>query len=163
MDGHADAAPPLQLLLRVPVPWIFVLAYLVGVGLQFFFPITVSSPDTRRICLFAGIALFATGAGFASWSLLIFHRARNTTTPGERSVKLVTWGPYRLSRNPMYISLILAYLGEAGILVQLWPLPVLPLVVIYVDRTVIPLEEARLSEVFGERYEQYRTRVSRWI
>jgi len=58
--------------------------------------------------------LFAIGAVIASWSLLILHRARTTTVPGRASTKLVTWGPYRFTRNPMYVGLVCAYLGGRG-------------------------------------------------
>jgi len=153
----------MRFLLRVPVPWVFVLAFLVGAGLQRLFPFPAWPAQALRIGRIAGFVLLATGAAFASWSLLIFHRARTTTTPGETSEALVTWGPYRLSRNPMYVSLTLAYVGEAGILAQAWPLLVLPLVVAYLNQIVIPLEEARLWEAFRERYEEFSGKVRRWI
>ena len=63
----------------------------------------------------------------------------------------------------MYVSLMLMYVGEAMILLQVWPLLLLPLTVVYVERVVIPLEETRLKERFGEEYEQYRSIVRRWI
>jgi protein-S-isoprenylcysteine O-methyltransferase Ste14 len=99
----------------------------------------------------------------AGRSLLIFHKARTTTVPGRASAKLVTWGPYRISRNPMYVGLTLAYLGEAGLLKQLWPVIVLPLVLAYINSIVIPVEEARLKEVLGEDYGHYCSRTRRWI
>jgi hypothetical protein len=95
--------------------------------------------------------------------LLIFRKPRTTTVPGKASSVLVTWGPYRFTRNPMYVSLLLAYLGEAGILRQIWPVALLPLVLAYLNWIVIPVEEAKLSQVFGEAYETYRARVRRWI
>ena len=149
--------------MRVPVPWVFVLTYLVGVGLQFLLPFNFLSVEMLRVSKPSGIVLFAIGASFASWSLFIFHKVRTTTTPGESSTKLVTWGPYRFSRNPMYVSLIFAYLGEAGILTQIWPILVLPFTVAYLNWSVIPVEEARLKEVFEEKYKQYCTEVRRWI
>ena len=63
----------------------------------------------------------------------------------------------------MYVGLTLAYLGEAGLLRQFWPIVVLPLVVAYVNWVVIPVEEAKLSEVFGAEYDRYRARVRRWV
>lgn len=63
----------------------------------------------------------------------------------------------------MYVGLTLAYVGEAGILRQAWPLVLLPLVVAYVNWIVIPLEEARLTDVFRAEYDQYRARVRRWV
>ena len=152
-----------NILLKIPVPWVFVLTYLIGLLLQFIFPYHVQSQETVSFIKMSGYVLFAIGAFFASWSLILFHKARTTTTPGENSLKLVTWGPYRFSRNPMYVSLILCYLGEAGFLVHLWPVLVLPLMLAYVDRIVIPLEEGILKKDFKEAYEVYSTRVRRWL
>jgi protein-S-isoprenylcysteine O-methyltransferase Ste14 len=74
-----------------------------------------------------------------------------TTVPGEISATLVMTGPYRFTRNPMYVGLTLAYLGEAGILIQIWPIIVLPLLFAYLNWMVTPLEEARLKEAFGNK------------
>jgi protein-S-isoprenylcysteine O-methyltransferase Ste14 len=83
--------------------------------------------------------------------------------PGRASTTLVTWGPYRFSRNPMYVSLTLAYVGEAAMLAHVWPLVLLPLTLAYVQWIVIPVEEGRLTEVFGPEYERYRAKVRRWV
>jgi protein-S-isoprenylcysteine O-methyltransferase Ste14 len=153
---------PVRLLLRIPVPWVFVLAYLVGVVLE-----ALRNPPRSAAWLpqvrLAGAVVFTVGAFVAGWGLLTFLRARTTTVPGARSARLVTWGPYRFTRNPMYIGLALAYVGEAGILTQVWPLVLLPLVVAYVNWAVIPLEESILVDLFGAEYEQYRARVRRWV
>jgi len=152
---------PLHLVMRIPVPWVFVLAYLAGVGVELF------ARSDRRPSRFglgvSGAVLFFLGSVIAGWSLVIFRRARTTTVPGRASARLVTQGPYRLSRNPMYIGLTLAYLGEAGILGQAWPIAFLPPVLAYLNWVVIPVEEARLTEVFGSEYDQYRAKVRRWM
>jgi len=152
----------MRFLLRVPVPWVFVLAYLLGAALESMHRPAIS-PDTARITTIAGLILFVAGAVLAGWGLAIFRSVRTTTVPGEASKKLVTWGPYRFTRNPMYVGLSLAYLGEAGLLKQIYPVLLLPLVIAYVNWTVIPVEEARLKEVFGGEYERYRSRVRRWF
>jgi protein-S-isoprenylcysteine O-methyltransferase Ste14 len=153
---------PFRLLLHVPVPWVFVGGYLVGAGLERAGPAGLRSAEAS-ISGTAGLIVFIMGAAIAGWSLWIFHRAQTTTTPGERSRALITAGPYRFSRNPMYVGLTLAYLGEAGILHQIWPVVLLPLTLAYVNWIVIPLEESRLSEVFPAEYTGYRARVRRWI
>ena len=152
-----------KVLLRIPVPWVFVLTYLVGLALHFTFPFKIQSQETLFLIIILGIVLFVIGVFFAAWSLLIFHKASTTTTPGEISNKLVTFGPYRLTRNPMYVSLIFAYLGEAGFLTQLWPVLVLPIMLLYLNRVVIPLEEDLLTKEFGEEYKNYCSRVNRWF
>jgi len=63
----------------------------------------------------------------------------------------------------MYVGLTLAYLGEAAMLRQVWPVILLPLVLVYLNWVVIPLEQAKLTEVFGEDYERYCERVRRWV
>jgi protein-S-isoprenylcysteine O-methyltransferase Ste14 len=149
--------------MRVPVPWVFVLAYLAGAGLEFLLPVRAVSPSLDRAAAIAGTIVFLGGGALAGWCLVLFRRSKTTTTPGETSSALVIAGPYRKSRNPMYVSLTLLYLGEMGILGQLWPLLPLLLVLLYLDRIVIPIEEARLAERFGEAYERYAASVRRWL
>jgi protein-S-isoprenylcysteine O-methyltransferase Ste14 len=153
---------PIRFLMHVPVPWVFVLMYLVGVGLESARPVNILR-QLALVSTIAGGVLFTMGAVIAGWCLLIFRTARTTTVPGQSSVKLVTWGAYRFTRNPMYVGLVLAYRGEAGLLKQIWPVVTLPLTLAYLNWTVIPVEEARLKEVFQGEYEQHRSRVRRWI
>jgi len=149
-------------LMRIPVPWVFVLAYLAGVGLEavcfqnHFFSATPILSEIGGVVFLAGMAL-------AAWGWLLFRKAKTTRVPGEASSTMVTWGPYRLTRNPMYLGLTIAYLGEAGILRQLWPVLLLPLVLAYLNWILIPVEEAKLRQVFGMRYEEYLKRVGRWV
>src|SRR5512143_3789676 len=151
---------PLRLLMRVPVPWVFVLGYLAGVALEVALPrARVALPASTPV---VGALLFCLGAAFAGWAWWLFRRAGTTRVPGEASTSLVTWGPYRFSRNPMYVGLAIAYLGEVGMLRQVWPILLLVAVLAYVNWIVIPVEEARLREVFGGAYERYSGAVRRW-
>jgi protein-S-isoprenylcysteine O-methyltransferase Ste14 len=90
------------------------------------------SPTAALVSKTAGAVLFAVGAVTAGWGLVLFGKAKTTTVPGKLSGKLVTWGPYRFTRNPMYVGLVLAYLGEAGLLKQIWPVVLLPFTVAYI-------------------------------
>lgn len=152
-----------KILLKIPVPWVFVLTYLVGVVFQLIFPINIFSQNVLFFIKIIGVVLFLIGAFLAAWSLIIFRKARTTTTPGERSKKLVKNGPYRITRNPMYISLILAYIGEAAFLGQSWPVFVFPFIFTYVNWIVIPLEEDVLRKDYKEEYENYCNHVPRWL
>lgn len=150
---------PAALLMRIPVPWVFVLTYLVGVMLEAAFPIGMPVAEAGRV---GGIVL-AVGVVIAGWGLILFRKARTTTIPGRASNELITSGPYQFSRNPMYVGLSIAYLGEAGLLRQTWPILLLPLTLAYLNWIVIPVEEGRLREVFGNAYQEYCSRVRRWL
>jgi protein-S-isoprenylcysteine O-methyltransferase Ste14 len=159
---HYGPGRAFRYLMVLPVPWVFVLAYLVGVTVKLLFFGRGSWPVLHSVWV-AGIVLFVVGAVFAGWAWLIFHKARTTRVPGEASTTLVTRGPYLISRNPMYVGLAVAYLGEAALLQQVSPVAFLPLVIAYLNWIVIPVEEARLQEVFGQKYQLYRSRVRRWL
>jgi protein-S-isoprenylcysteine O-methyltransferase Ste14 len=164
MAGEGASADPRKfgsLLLHVPVPWVFVLAYLLGVCVEVSFPLDFPRRVPRAEL--GGAVLFAAGALLAGWGLTLFRSNRTTTVPGRVSARLVTWGPYRFTRNPMYVGLTLAYLGEAGLTRQFWPLALLPLVVLYLNAVVIPLEETRLEAAFPAEYPAYKAAVRRWI
>jgi protein-S-isoprenylcysteine O-methyltransferase Ste14 len=155
--------PRVHPLMRIPVPWVFLLAYFVGVVLEGYLPSPELEPGVRRAAHAAGFVLLAVGAALAVTCLVMFRKARTTTIPGQESSRLVTHGPYRFSRNPMYVSLTVVYLGEAAALGQLWPLVPLLLTLAYLHWTVIPYEEARLQQSFGATYDAYRARVRRWV
>jgi len=151
-----------QFLLRIPVPWVFILTYLAGAAIDYATGPHFFIKRVPRLGI-AGAAVFAVGAAIAGWGWLTFRKARTTTVPGEISSRFVTWGPYRFTRNPMYVGLVVAYVGEAMILRQIWPLLLLPLVVAYVNWVVIPVEEGKLTEVFGDEYLGYQARTRRWL
>ena len=153
---------PSHPLLRVPVPWVFVLNYLLGVALQWIAPLPLAWMLPVRPDIVGGV-LFVLGAVVAGAGWFAFHKAGTTRVPGQVSTTFVSWGPYRMTRNPMYVGLSLAYLGEAAMLRQIWPALLLPLTLIYLQRVVIPLEETRLRETFGAQYIAYCARVRRWI
>jgi protein-S-isoprenylcysteine O-methyltransferase Ste14 len=152
---------PIRLLLHVPVPWVFVLVYLIGAGAEHVWPMRVM--ERVPYLGVAGGVVLGVGAAIAGWGLVTFWKVKTTTVPGKTSSQMVTWGPYRFTRNPMYVGLTIAYLGEALLLRQLWPVVFLPFVIAYVNWIVIPLEESKLQETFGDQYDQYRARVGRWV
>ena len=149
-------------MLRVPVPWVFVLSYLFGVALESALRLHGRLSGYAWLVPLGGV-VFALGAAVAAWGWLLFHRAGTTRVPGESSTTLVTGGPYRFTRNPMYVGLSLAYLGEAGLLQQFVPVILLPFVILYLNQVVIPLEEERLRAAFGQTYVGYQARVRRWL
>lgn len=155
--------PKIPALMRVPPPLLFVLAFFLGVGLQRLVPLPVHSIGLINTCHAAGIVLIVCGFVTALSAAALFARARTTIIPFGTASTLLTRGPYRFTRNPMYLSLVVVYVGAAVALLMPWPLLILPLPVVIVDRIVIPFEESRLHEVFATAYDQYCAQVPRWM
>lgn len=123
-------------------------------------PIT-GHPSALRSALVIAFGLGWLALLAPAWSG--FLRKRTTIIPNRPAAALVTSGVYRLTRNPMYVSLVLLYLAVTLALDSWWPLFFLPLVVIAVDRLVIRREERYLAHAFPGEYDEYRRRVRRWI
>src|SRR3989449_10916364 len=75
----------------------------------------------------------------------LFRRAGTTPNPTKPTSALVIWGPYRFTRNPMYVGMATLYVGGTLLLNDLWPLALLPVVIALVQRRVIAKEEAYLE------------------
>ena len=150
-------------LLHIPVPWVYVIAYLVGIVIQLVYPILISSTLILAITRVLGAVLLVVGVVIIVWAQLIFHKEHTTTDPTQTSLKLITWGPYRFTRNPMYLGLFLTFIGIDGILTFVWSLILLLPVLYYVNWIVIPVEEKQLKKTFGKTYEDYCKKVRRWI
>jgi len=156
-------AAPIPVLMRIPPPLLFVGTFLAGAGLQQLVPVSWGTAGWVGMVHIASTVLIAAGAVLVLSAVGTFLLVRTTLIPFSSASRLVSWGPFRLSRNPMYVSLVLVYLGVAGNLAQFWPLVLLPLPVWLIQRVVIPYEETRMRELFGDEYQQYCCRVRRWI
>ena len=111
----------------------------------------------------AGVVLAALGLALAVAGVAAVIRHRATIVPHHPVAALLTGGPYRLSRNPMYAGLAVVYLGLALLLGSWWPLALWPFVVVAVRLLVIRPEEVYLASRFGQAYGDYRARVRRWL
>jgi protein-S-isoprenylcysteine O-methyltransferase Ste14 len=110
-----------------------------------------------------GVTLVVLGLAFVLPAAWRFARAGTSPQPWRPSTALVTEGPYRISRNPIYLGYTLLYLGVMFWVDTVWPLFVLPLVLWMMYRTVIAREEVYLESRFGDAYRAYRRRVRRWL
>ena len=111
-----------------------------------------------------GMIIFFAGWILPVWAFRLFsHEGTEVDPVSEANRVLVVRGPYRLTRNPMYLGLIVVSLGMA-ILVGSWPMLAAPLAVFAVANFVhIPFEEAKMRRQFGEAYDAYVRRVRRWV
>jgi protein-S-isoprenylcysteine O-methyltransferase Ste14 len=91
------------------------------------------------------------------------RKSNTSVDPRETVNSLVTGGPYRFTRNPIYLGLFLIYLGFTLLAGTLWGLIASPFLIWTITQAVIHAEEIYLEEKFGEQYKQYRSRVRQWI
>ena len=112
-----------------------------------------------------GVAALAGGAWLAldGAAMLAFSRADTSMVPMNPTTALVTSGPYRVTRNPMYLGMCFLYIAFAFAFGVIWALLFLPAVIAIVDRFVIAREEPYLEQRFGEAYRDYKARVRRWL
>jgi len=148
---------------HVPPPLLFLLAYIAGEILHYITPVLLPRFISIRAGYGVGIVLLLVGIVVVVTSVATFKAAKTTVIPYRRALRLVTRGPYRATRNPMYVGAALIYLGVAALRLALWPVLLLPFVLVILNYLVIPQEESLLRETFGAEYERYCARVRRWL
>jgi protein-S-isoprenylcysteine O-methyltransferase Ste14 len=148
---------------RFPPPLVYILGMLGGSLLHSWIGRDTEPAAWRMPLLVTGVALAALGVVTLVSGAVTFRRAKTAVPPFRPASTFVTWGPYRFTRNPMYVGFAIAYVGFALWLDVLWALVFLPLVIWIIDRGVIAKEEAYLKRRFGSEYEAYCGRVGRWL
>lgn len=144
-----------------PPPLIYVAAFLLGLQLQSGLPLPLFLPKTLRT--FLSGALLGTGITTGALAIREMRSAGTNIQPQQPTTALVVEGPYRFTRNPIYLSMTLIYSGLALLTNALWPLLLLPLPLQLLKRGVIEREEHYLEHKFGERYQRYKESVPRWL
>ena len=110
-----------------------------------------------------GSLVIVTGLLLSSIGIRHFRRHRTTVEPFGTPTALVSTGPYRFTRNPMYLGIVTTLLGIALVVATL-PFLLAPVAFFaIINATQIPREEARLTALFGDQYTHYRQRVRRWL
>ncbi len=143
-----------------PPPLIYLSGWLTGWLLNKVYPVSwLAGAVTWPI----GALLMACGVLCAGFAFRAMRRAHTPVDPYSPSTAIVEEGPYRYTRNPLYLALTLFYIAFAAIMDNAWPLLLLPLVLWTIQRGVIAREERYLEQKFGARYLQYKSRVRRWL
>jgi protein-S-isoprenylcysteine O-methyltransferase Ste14 len=148
---------------RFPPPVAFGAGLASGFLLQHFLPVPLLEASKGNLLKLVGGILVIAGVTLALWAILAFRRAHTTVRPDRPSVALVTHGPFRFTRNPMYFSLSVVYTGITLLANALWPLLLLAPVLLVIRYYVIAREERYLLARFGADYGSYRRRVRRWL
>jgi protein-S-isoprenylcysteine O-methyltransferase Ste14 len=154
-DQRPDSAA-----VKLPPPITFAVPLIVGLLIGRWCPLVILPALPARA---TGMILLAAGLAFGGWASILFLRRRTTVLPFRPTTVFVAEGPFRFSRNPMYVGMVFIYIGVSLLLRSVWPLLFLPLVVLVIQKTAIEREEAYLERRFGAQYLEYKARVRRWL
>lgn len=139
-------------------PMLFVIFVCAGAAIGWAIPIEFS-----RTWGWAGLILLSLAFLIDEWALRLFKNAETNVAPNQPANTIVSDGPFKYSRNPMYVSFLLLYAGisfltgKAGMLLLILPLFYM------LDQKVIKPEEKYLTQKFGDTYLDYKAKVRRWI
>lgn len=155
-DTTADV-PPADIL--APSPLLTLTAFLVGLAVEWAWPTALLPAPWHLV---AGVPLLMAGTAFFMGAIWTMDALGKHPSHADEPPELITAGPYRYSRNPIYVGHSFAHIGGAVLLGSLWVLLALIPVVAYLHR-VITQEEDRLRVLFGDKYDAYRENTRRWL
>jgi protein-S-isoprenylcysteine O-methyltransferase Ste14 len=143
------------------LPPAYLISYLLlAIGLHFVLPIKQLIYVPYK---YSGILLIGFGFLLNIWADGLFKKKKTTINPFEKSSTLVLEGPFRFSRHPMYLGMVIILLGEAIILGSLIAF-FIPVAFFTIMKIVfIPYEEKAMEETFGREYLDYKNRVRCWL
>lgn len=145
---------------RVPPPAIFA-AYLAA-ALLLNWALPVAAPWLAAFRILGGLAVVG-GLLLAGVAMSHMIKAHTTPDPDRPTTALVIQGPYRLTRNPIYLGFFLAYLGFTFVAATLWGIVLSPFLLWTVTTVIIRREELRLEAAFPDAYRAYKSHVRRWV
>ncbi len=157
--SEADHAP-----VRFPPPvaglLTIILGYLLGLVLPIMDDFLLPSPLRYWI---GGAIVIVSGLVFGVWPAKQFQQSGQDVKPWTSTPEIVVSGPYRFTRNPMYLMMLLVCFGFSIILDEAWVLVLTPVCAMTIYLIAIRHEEIYLEEKFGDSYRDYKGRVRRWI
>lgn len=123
----------------------------------------VMSPILSLGLVFLGVVAIAAGAALMLWAFLAFMAHQTSVLPHKRADALISSGPFRFTRNPIYLAEAVLLAGLALVNGSFWYLAVIPPFLLAVTRLAIVREEAHLAARFGAEWQAYAARVRRWV
>ena len=156
MSDISSDAPSVKI---IP-PLVYLAGLVIGFLVNIWMPIKVVP---SLVAWTSGGILIFCGAVLAGSAVFKFKDVGTTVRPDRAASTLVIVGPYKITRNPMYLGLAFVYLGVAVAGQSVWALILLPVVLTIIQRRAIEPEEAFLERRFGADYVGYKEKVRRWI
>ena len=155
----ADTADTANVIVRPPIAW--TLAVLAGLALKWLMPL--SFLPTAVPTGWLGTIVFALALALVAWAISTMTRAGSNVPTSLPTTTIVETGPYRFTRNPIYVGMVMGLIGLAIAFNSLWLLMTLVPFALVISYGVITREEAYLERKFGDVYRRYHTRVRRWL
>jgi len=155
----ADTADTAQVIIRPPLAW--GLAVVAGLALDWVVPLRFVPAALPARWL--GAIVFALALALGVWAIVTITGAGSNVPTNRPTTAIVESGPYRFTRNPIYLGMMLVLIGLAIAFDNLWLLLVLVPFALVIRYGVVAREEAYLERKFGDAYRGYRARVRRWL
>ena len=155
----ADTADTAQVIIRPPLAW--GLAVAAGLAFNWLLPAPFLPADLPAGWLGATVFIFA--LALFAWAIVTVTRAGSNVPTNLPTTTIVESGPYRFTRNPIYLGMVLGLIGLGIAFDTLWLLMMLVPFAIVIRYGVVAREEAYLERKFGDVYRGYRSRVRRWL
>ncbi len=141
-------------------PLLFGGTLLVGLLLHWMWPI---HPFPARLARVLGAILVVPCIVLARWGEMTMRRAGTNVLPSQPTLAIVSDGPFRYTRNPLYVSTAGLYLAFSLLFDALWPLALFLPMALVLRYGIVGREERYLEAKFGEPYRTYQARVRRWL
>ena len=155
----SDMADTAQVIIRPPLAW--ALAIIAGFALNWLMPLPFVPAAAPAGWL--GGAVFVVALALAAWAITTITRAGSNVPTNMPTTSIVDTGPYRFTRNPIYLGMMLGLVGLAIAFDSIWLLLTLVPFALVIRYGVVAREEAYLERKFGELYRRYRALVRRWL
>jgi protein-S-isoprenylcysteine O-methyltransferase Ste14 len=160
MPNSSVAKPSDHAGVYFPPPLFYLAALALGLVVQHLYPVSFLPRAVNlvlaMVCIIGSVALIF-------WSVITFRLAKTSLITVKPTTALVTDGPFRFTRNPMYLGSALLYLGVGLWLNALWVVVMLVPLLLVIQSYVIVREERYMERKFGQEYLQYKARVRRWL
>lgn len=146
-----------------PPPLIYAVGLAVGFLLHRLLPLKAFSRTPRVLSLTLGSMCIGLGPTIIALGFRQMQNAHTNVNPTQPATTIVTTGPFRFTRNPLYLGFTIFYTGVSLLVNSLWMLLLLPLVLLLMTVGVIEREERYLERKFGQQYLVYKQRTRRWL
>jgi protein-S-isoprenylcysteine O-methyltransferase Ste14 len=156
MDNRADTS---QVIVRPPLAW--GLAVIAGLALNWLAPLPFLPANLPAGSL--GAMVFVLALALFAWAIVTMSRAGSNVPTNRPTTTIVESGPYRFTRNPIYVAMFVALIGLAVAFDSLWLFITLVPFALVIRYGVVAREEAYLERKFGDVYRAYQSRVRRWV